>query len=551
MATQLDTTAAAPLLMQLVRLGPSASQLGLLFALAAALTLAAGVVLWAMRPSFVPLYASMGERDAGNIIAALQSRNARFEVDERSGMILVPGDEARELRMQLAASGLAGNEAMGLELLREDQSVGTSQFMERARYQHALETELARTIARMRGVEAARVHLAMPKQSAFVRNQPRPSASVTLKLAPGRVLDAAQVQGVANLVASSVPYMELGRVAVLDQYARLLSRDVMDGELALSNRQFEYKSSFERSYTERIEELLAPIVGSHGVRAQVHAELDFSHNERREELFAGAPEKVRSEQIQAQTGSGAGAGLGVPGALSNQPPEGGTLGEPGAAPGDALAETPPVPGASSRSTTRNFELDKTVTQTRNAPGRLQRLSVAVLLDDRITTGARGKVERTPREQPELDSITALVKEAVGFDAQRGDTVVVLNRSFELPAEIAPPPPAAVWEQSWFESMVKTALAALLMGLLALAVLRPAVRALSRRGEAPGTSAGGADGGEPFLLESDRVTLSGGASEALPPPPRVYGDILNLAREMAADDPKRVALVLRKWVDSDE
>jgi flagellar M-ring protein FliF len=545
MATQLDLTAAPPLLAQLLRLGPSASQLGLLFALAAALTLAAGVVLWAMRPSFVPLYASMGERDAGNIIAALQSRNVRFEVDERSGMILVPADESRELRMQLAAAGLAGNEAMGLELLREDQSVGTSQFMERARYQHALETELARTIARVRGVEAARVHLAMPKQSAFVRNQPQPSASVTLKLAPGRVLDDAQVQGIANLVASSVPYMELGRVAVLDQYARLLSRDAMDGALALSNRQFEYKRAFERSYTDRIEELLAPIVGSQGVRAQVNADLDFSHNERREELFAGAPEKVRSEQIESQSGASVLAG-GVPGALTNQPPEGGTLGEAGDAPQAAERAS----GASSRNTTRNFELDKTVTHTRSVPGRLQRLSVAVLVDDRVKPAARGKVERTPREQAELDSIASLVKEAVGFDAQRGDTVVVLNRSFELPAEIAPPPQPAVWEQSWFESTIKNTLAALLMGLLALAVLRPAVRALSRRTSAAGAGAGGADDAEPLLLDSDRVTLSGRAGEALPPPPRVYGDILNLAREMAADDPKRVALVLRKWVDND-
>ena len=546
MATQLDFTSAPPLLAQLLRLGPSASQLGLLFALAAALTLAAGVVLWAMRPSFVPLYETMGERDAGNIIAALRSRNVRFEVDERSGMILVPSDESRELRMQLAAQGLAGDEAQGLELLREDQSVGTSQFMERARYQHALETELARTIARMRGVEAVRVHLAMPRQTAFVRNQQRPSASVMLRLAPGRVLDGAQVQGIANLVAASVPYMELGRVAVLDQYARLLSRDAMDGELALSNRQFEYKRAFERTYTDRIEELLAPIVGRQGVRAQVNADLDFAHNERREELFAGAPEKLRSEQIQDQSGAASAQPLGVPGALSNQPPEGGSL----QAPADASEGAPGEAGASNRSSTRNFELDKTVTHTRAVPGRLQRLSVAVLVDDRLTPAARGKkVERAPREQAELDSITSLVKEAVGFDAQRGDTVVVLNRSFEVPAEIAPPPPPAVWEQSWFEATVKNALAAMLMGLLALVVLRPAVRALSRRADGA-ADAGGAQQPEPFLLASDRISLSGRGGEALPPPPRVYGDILNLAREMAADDPKRVALVLRKWVDND-
>ncbi len=544
MATQLELTNDTPRLAQLMRMGPSPSQLGLVMALAAALTLAVGVVMWAMRPSFVPLYGSMGERDAGNVIASLQARNTRFEVDKRSGMILVPADQVQEIRMQLAADGLSGNESMGLELLREDQSVGTSQFMERARYQHALETELARTIARMRGVEAARVHLAIPKQSAFVRDRSRPSASVMLKLAPGRALDSGQVQGIANLVASSVPYMEIGRVAVVDQFGRLLSRDVMDGEMAMTNRQFEYKRAFERTYTERIEELLFPIVGSGRVRAQVHAEIDFSENERREEAFTGAPDQVRSEQLQDQRGGGAMQAMGVPGALTNQPPEGGSLAKP--AEGEALAGDS---GSMSKSTTRNYELDKTVTHTRTAPGRLIRMSVAVLVDDRVSADKKGEVVRTPREQAEIDGITGLVKEAVGFNAERGDSVVVINRAFEAPAAIEAPPEPAVWEQTWFESLVKNSLAAILMGLLLLAVLRPAVRALTRRGESGGDAAPADDDGLP-MLEADRVSLSGRGDDPLPPPPRVYGDILNLAREMAADDPKRVAMVLKKWVDTD-
>jgi flagellar M-ring protein FliF len=537
----------APMLMQLLRLGPSPAQLGLVFALAAALTLAAGVLMWAMRPNMVPLYTSLAERDAGDVVTTLQARDIPFEVDERTGMILVPSSEVREIRMALAADGLVQNESMGLELLREDQSVGTSQFMERARYQHALETELSRTIARMRGVEAARVHLAIPKQTSFVRSRSRPSASVMLKLTPGRALDNGQVQGIANLVASSVPYLELARVAVVDQFGRLLTRDSVDGELALSNRQFEYKRSFERTYSERVEELLFPIVGAGRVRAQVHAELDFSQAERREEAFTGAPEKMRSEQVQDQRGAPIGA-LGVPGALTNQPPEGGTL-------GDAEAPAESAPGGSySKNTTRNYELDKTVVHTRTAPGRLTRLSIAVLVDDRVSVGKKGKETRTPREQAELDSITGLVKEAVGFDEERGDSVVVINRSFEAPEAIEPPPEPPVWESDWFSSMVKNSLAAMLMALLLLVVLRPAVRALTTRaagGAAPAPGAGPGDESDFPMLESDRVSLSGSGADMLPAPPRVYGDILNLAREMAADDPKRVATVLRKWMSNDE
>jgi len=278
------------------------------------------------------------------------------------------------------------------------------------------------------------------------------------------------------------------------------------------------------------------------VRAQVNAELDFSQNERRAEAFNGAPEKMRSEQVQARGGPGMIAG-GVPGALSNQPPEGGTLGE--------LAQTGEGAegGTFSRNTTRNYELDKTVTHTREAPGRLMRMSVAVLVDDRVTVDDKGAAVRAPREQAELDAITALVKEAVGFNSERGDSVMVMNRGFEMPQVIEAPPPAPMWEQDWFSTLVKNALAGLVLALLLLLVLRPAVRALTARREGDGSQAG--TDGELPMLEADRLSLSSDASELLPAPPRVYGDILNLAREMAADDPKRVATVLRKWLEPDE
>jgi len=547
MATQMEISPEAPRLTQFMRLGPSAPQLGLLFALAAGLTLAAGVVIWAMRPSFVPLDLGLSESSSGDVIATLQASDTRFEVDRRSGMILVPSEELREIRMRLAANGLSGGrEAMTLGELSKNQGMGPSQSMEQALLQQALETEIAHTVAGMRAVKSARVHLGLPRQTAFVRSHRKPSASVVLTLAPGRALDAGQVQGIANLVASSVPNMELGRVSVLDQHGRLLSRDLADGELAATNRFFDYKRNYERTYTSRIEELLSPIVGLERVRAQVNAELDFSHNERREEAFAGAPEKMRSEQIQDQRSGSSALASGVPGALTNQPPEGGTLAA--STDGEGGGDT----GSMSKSTTRNFELDKTVVHRRDTPGRLVRLSIAVLVDDKVTVGEKGAVEREPREQAELDSITELVKEAVGFDAERGDSVVVINRSFEAPVQMAPMPAPALWEQAWFEPAVKNTLAAMLMGLLLLLVLRPTVRALTRRADvaSDGAGEGGVDS-DMGLLEADKVSIGRQSVDALPPPPRVYGDILNLAREMANDDPKRVAMVLRKWVGNDE
>ncbi|MFT5174992.1 MAG: flagellar M-ring protein FliF [Gammaproteobacteria bacterium] len=550
MATNLEVSPPPAAIAPLMRLAAIAPQLGLLFTMAAGLTLAAGVVMWAMRPSFVPLDVNLSDRSSADVITMLQSSQTRYEMDPSSGRIFVPSEKLAEIRMQLLGAGLAGGSTMGSEMLQEDQSIGTSTQLLNERFRLVRETELSRTIASLRGVDAARVHLALPKQTSFVRNRSRSSASVMLKLSPGRSLDAAQVQGIVNLVASSVPNMDVANVTVVDQFSRLLSRDAAGGELAISSRQFEYQKNFERSYVNRIEGLLAPIIGVNGVRAQVNAELDFTANERHEEAFASKPNNVRSEQIEDNRSEGATLAGGVPGALSNQPPAGGKVGD--AAAGETTAG---AAGSVAKSTMRNYELDKTVTHTRVAPGRLLRLSVAVLIDDHVVFDKKGKPTRTSREKEELDSITGLVKEAIGFNAERGDTVVIVNRAFEMPAEIESAPEPALWEQSWFDAMVKNTLAAIVMGLLLMLVLRPAVAALTRKvdaaNEASTTGPRDNDSLEFSMMATDKVSLSGASGDPLPPPPRVYGDILNLAREMANDDPKRVAMVLRKWVESDE
>jgi len=550
MATDISTLAPPARFAQVMKLGSSGAQIGLLLTLASAVTLAAGVLFWAMRPSYVPLGERMGERSSADIVNYLRSRNLPFEIDNSSGMILVPDDKLRELRLQLATDGLATAESAGLEVLQQDQGMGTSQFMEQARYQHALETELGRTIARLRGVDSARVHLAMPKRSSFVRDRTRASASVMLKMTPGRVLDDSQVQGIVHLVSTSVPYLELSRVSVVDQWGRLISKDQDASALGQSTRQFEFTRQYEQTYVDRIESLLAPIVGRGKVQAKVNLSLDFTQNQRQDEIYSGNPNKLRSEQIQDQSSNSETLNGGIPGALTNQPPAGGTVGSAASAPGDAAAsEQGGGAFSSNKSTTRNYELNKTVTSTQDAPGRLQRLSVAVIVDDHTEVSKKGKVTRTSRDQKELDKITALVKEAVGFDAKRGDTVMVVNRPFEQIEPAQPPAAPGFWEQSWFSTLIKNVFAAILIALVLLLVIRPALRSLTNKGSASG-AIDDSSAGELARLGSDSQASAAAQAEPLAAPPRVYGDILNLAREMAAEDPRRVATVLRQWVDSD-
>ena len=550
----LGATGGAPprpsLLEQLAR-GAWVPQIGTLLALAAALAIGIGLILWASRPSFVPVFDQLNRQDAATVTELLRSRNIPFEVQSGTGLILVPSDRLEEVRMQLAAEGIGENTALGLEMLQQDQGLGTSRFIENARYQHALETELARTIAAMRGVDTARVHLALPKQSVFIRNRAKPSASVMVKMSPGRTLEDSQVAAIVHMVASSVPYLDPSQVTIVDQWGRLLSSgDDVDG-LQLSTKQFEYTRKLENSYKQRIEELLSPIVGVGRVRAQVSAEVDFSTTEQTQELYDGDPAQVRSEQVQRDESKGNPAAIGVPGALSNQPPGAGTT-DPKSAGGGQDGQ----PTSVSEATTRNYELDKTIRHVRAAPGRLRRLSVAVLVDNKVVTTESGETRSEPLSEEELATLTNLVKEAVGFNAQRGDSVAVFNKPFQPVEEIEALPETPLWKQPWFWSLARQIVAGLGIVLLILFVARPAVRNLTRKGNAalPGPEGGEGADGEALAVDGelaeDRVSLAsrGRAGQAqLPQPPEAYGDVLELARSLAAEDPKRVAKVLQNWV----
>ncbi|NND91570.1 MAG: flagellar M-ring protein FliF [Granulosicoccus sp.] len=541
-------------LMAVVARALVAPQLGALLIVATALTLGVGLIVWTLQPDYLPVQQQGGHEDTLQIVEVLNSSGIQYKLDSSSGMVLVPRDQLMQVQMTLAASGLTGdNKAVGLELLQQEPSLGTSHFTESARYQHALETELSRTISSMRNVESARVHLAIPKQSVFVRNRELASASIMIRPQPGRSIEEEQVNAVINLVASSIPYLESGQVTVVDQWGRLLSTGDSSTS-GVTRDQYQYARKMEKLYADRIESLLTPMVGAGRVRAIVTAEMDFSINEQTQESFEPDAGQLRSEQIDTQVNNG-GTAIGVPGALTNQPPGNGTTDPELAAAQEATAST-----NESSSSLRNFELDKTITHVRQIPGRILRLSAAVVIDDRIESNAEGEPVRTPLTEQELAEYTQLAREAVGFSEQRGDSVVVFNRTFQPVEDMLPIEPLPIWQQDWVWTMVRQALTGLTVLLLFVMVLRPAVNRLM---PAPVTAAlaaadedqtdADADAAGDDAAQSDNghsryVTNSDGTSVlTLDSPPVIYGDILNLARALAADDPKRVAKVVKDWV----
>lgn len=539
----------SPSLLDYIARALGSPQLGALIALAAGLTLGVGLILWSLKPDMTPLFEKMDMQDMTPVLDVLRSEQIPFNIDSASGLVLVPQDKVQLLRVKLASSGISNNRSVGLELLQKEQSLGTSQFMETTRYQHALETELSRTIASMRNIDTSRVHLALPKQSVFIRNRAKASASVMVKLYPGRSLEEGQVSAILNLVAASIPYLESSQVTIVDQWGKLFSSQDDGTGSDDTRKQFEYSRQIEALYSKRIEALLAPLVGEGNIRATVTASVDFTSNEQTQELFDGDATQIRSEQSQDQLTQG-GAAVGIPGALANQPPAGGEI-DPNKVAGGGEA-----PSNSSNNTTRNYELDKTISHTRKAPGTILQLSAAVIVDDRKSVDEAGEVTRTPLTEDEIAKFTSLVREAIGFNDARGDSVVVMNQAFQAPDVIEPLEPLPIWEQAWVWTAGKQVLIGLSVLLLVLMVIRPAMKNLKGGTRSVQVLENGSDGqvALPGQSGSANAGLADGKKQIDPQnileaPPQVYGDILNMARAMADDDPKRVAKVVKDWVGS--
>ncbi len=530
-------------------------RLGLMAMIAVAVAAGLGVFFWAQKPPMVPLYTGLDQKATAEATDLLRAAQIPFELNAATGAITVPEKNVHDARLKLAGSGLTESGRLGFELMERDPGFGVSQFVENARYQHALETELVRTITSLRPVRDARVHLAIPKPSAFTRQRDVASASVVLELRGGQQLERNQVDAIVHMVASSIPDLAPERVTVVDQSGRMLTIADPNSEAALNAAQFDQVRRLEGSYNQRIRELLEPMTGAGRVNPEVSVDMDFSVTEEARELYNGEPQKLRSEQISENSTSANGP-QGIPGATSNTPPGNATPGAPAAADANGAAATAAAtPTETSKNATRNYELDRTLQHTRQPAGRVKRVSVAVLVDHVPRAGANGKVSDQALSTAELTRVEALVKQAVGFSAERGDTVSVMNAPFVR--ESLPVEEPNWWENPQLRDALRLVLGAVVVLALLFGVLRPALRQISGPPKAlPGRSEDPLsadvqivdDAQMPAALAADRLQLDGGAPLALPVD--AYEERVRMAREAVRNDSKRVAQVVKGWVAND-
>ncbi|WP_397475576.1 flagellar basal-body MS-ring/collar protein FliF [Pusillimonas sp.] len=528
--------------------------------LGAASALIAAIVvllLWSRAPEYRVLFSNVEDRDGGAIVTALGQMNVPYRMSDNGSAILVPEDRVHETRLQLATQGLPRSGSVGFELL-DNTRFGASQFTEQVTYQRALEGELGNSIASLHAVQQARVHLAIPRESLFVRDRQEPTASVLLTLYPGRALSAAQVSAIGWLVSSSVPRLAAENVSVVDQNGRLLSTPT--GEAGAEGTQRNFINDLEQRTVQRILTLVTPLVGAGNVRAQASADVDFSQREQTSEVYRPNQEPgeaaVRSKQTSGSEQYNVLPAAGVPGALTNQPPPNPTapidLPAPAPAAGQAgvgqqgvnqiatndAEANGSVPANTRHDATVNYEVDRTISHVKEATGKLRRLSVAVVVNYR--PGEDGEAEPLPPE--EIDNLNRLVKDAMGFSDVRGDTLSIVNSRFT--GDTSAPMP--IWENPEYQSMAMQLLRYLLLALAAWLIwrkiIKPLFEHLASRQEA-----------ELAAAQENAATRDAAANAAAAAARRAseinrYEDNLEVARDLASKDPRAVAMVLRSWME---
>lgn len=533
---------------------PNGRKFVLMVGIAAVISVMIGLVLWGQKPEYRVLFSNFSDRDGGAIMTSLQAANVPYKFAEGGGAILVPADKVHEIRLKLAAEGLPKGGSVGFELM-ENQKLGVSQFLEQVNFQRALEGELARSIQSVGAVQSARVHLALPKASVFVRDQQKPTASVLLNLHAGRFLDQQQVSAIVHLVASSVPELSPKNVTIVDQAGNLLSENNKPaGNNTLDPSQLKYVQELQQSIAKRIESIITPMVGLNNVRAEATADVDFSTSEQAAEIYKPnqVPNSATVRSMQSSESSNGGANAtGVPGALTNQPAPAATAPlnttPPPAAPGTAA--TPAAAAATAtptqRDTTTNYEVDKTVRYVQQPMGGLKRLSVAVVVNYKRVVNKDGKVSILPLSAIEKTQITDLVKEAMGYNKDRGDTLNVVNSPFAgIDKEEAPKPP--LWERPEVIDMGIQAAKYVLLGIVLLIlyfkVLKPMLNKLNPLTPLALTD----ESGEPInrVQELEAEVGPMGVQQ------NSYQQNLEAAKELARKDPKVVANIVKAWVGNE-
>ncbi|BFM20649.1 flagellar basal-body MS-ring/collar protein FliF [Gilvimarinus japonicus] len=529
-------------------------QIGLMLGLAASVAIGFYIVLWSQGEEYRPLYGSLDRLDSAEVVSILEQNQIPYKIEPSTGALLVTTENIHTARLKLAEVGIGQNQSVGFELLEKEQALGTSQFIENARYQRSLEGELARTITSIHAVRSARVHLATPKRSVFVRDARKPTASVFVELFAGRDLDPKQVKAIVNMVASSISELQNEDVTVIDQYGNLLSTGEESPELILADKQRQYTLNLEEKLASRVSSILAPVVGADNFHAEVSADVDFTAIEQAEEAFDDTEPVLRSEQTQTEKQIGDVAIGGIPGALSNQPPVDGQV--PQQVDPNFAGDETPTPQHSRENITRNYEVDRTISYTRRQQGNIERLSVAVVLDNKRTVNAEGESVSEAWSDAELERFSTLVRDAVGFSAARGDSVNVINSAFveREPTEFGTLD-VPWWEQPWLTPYIKPLVGFLLVLALIFGLLRPVLKTIARSGS---RSAEEEEARQLAALEAaglggdsaDSVTLTGGAV-ALPGPEEGYEQQLSAIKGLVAEDPGRVAQVVKSWINKDE
>ena len=532
---------------------PGLRQMLLLAGLAAAVAAGTAIALWSQSPNYRVLFPNVDQSEVSAIASVLDSADIDYQIDVSTGALLVEASKTGQAQILLAGQGLPQSKGVTLESLYDGQGYSTSQYMESRFYTHALEAKLSNVVASLNTVKSAQVSLGLPRRSVFLRDRKDPTASIVVHLFPGRTLEPGQAKAILHLVASSVPGLEPSNVTLLDENGSLLS-DIAGDALGAATNQFDYRRRLEQALADNIDALLIPIMGPGRSRTKVVAQLDFTDVEETTERFDPASQVVRSEQTSEQQSTGGLGALGIPGALSNQPPvqplggrqpaaqqpaaaQGAAAAQSGDAQAATASEPDPVPRSSARDSVMNYEVDRTISRRRAPKGQVERLSVAVVLDYLPPAGAPRNADPAPLTDDQIKEISGLIKEAVGYDEQRGDTLNLINVPFQTaptPAEMEPPP---LWEQPWVLDIAKLAVGAILVLALALWVLRPLVQGLMKSPALPALSA------SPHALDQT------GAYPNVQVMPRE--DPLQIAQNIATNDPKRIAQVVKDWVAADE
>lgn len=527
-------------------------QVVLIVALTICIAIAILIILWAREPDMRPL-GTFASNELVQYLDHLDGQKVEYQLDGNT--IMVRGDEYQNIKLGLTRAGLQKETNSGEEILMQDTGFGVSQRLEMERLKHSREQQLARTIEEFQSIARARVLLAVPKENIFARVEKKPSATVMITAKGGKSIKDSEVDAIVDLVASAVQGLEPSKVTVTDQNGRLLNSGSQDAASARSRREYEIEVKREEEYRQKIDSILIPVLGIDNYTAQVDLAMDFTSTEQTQKRYNPDLPAVRSEMTSEENSVGGGS-VGIPGALSNQPPVDSNIPEQAGA-----GSSPVVPGRNSKEVTRNYELDTTISHSTSQSGVIRRISVSVAVDYKLGE-AKGEeaAKPEPRTQAELQNIRRLLQGGIGFDVQRGDTIEVVSVPFTR-AEAIAAKELPIYEQEWFMRVVKLGLAALVIIVLILAVVKPMLKRLiypedTTESYDEMSMSRGVDLGDETIdmlnKEFDAKSV-GFAADGTLMLPDLHGDedLLKAVRALVANEPELSSLVVKNWLSEDE